>query len=164
MKDRIFVGRVLFRREGLLVEVLNRYRSWRVLIFMMALLTAGCVVAIALSRIAVLLPGTLEQASVYLTLVGGLAILFLVFAFVVMIGERGTTVITDRGILYGGMFQRWAEIRCCAMRKTRRGLVVWIQTRRRLRLYFRERDSEVVEKLIRYFCSEEVLSPDCRSG
>ena len=163
MKDRTFVGKVLFRRESLVLDVLNRYRSSRMLLFMAAIIIAGCALAITLSQIAILLPNAHQQATLYPWIVIGLTGLFIIFALVVTMGERRTTVITDSGILYGGMFQRWAEIRCCAMRKTRRGLIVWVRTKRRIRMYFRGRDSEIVEKLIRGFCSEEVLSPDCRS-
>jgi hypothetical protein len=76
-------------------------------------------------------------------------------------GERGSTVITDAGILYGGMFQRWPEIRYCAMRKTRRGLIVWVRTKRRIRMYFKGTDSETVEKLFRSFCRKDAFDYEC---
>lgn len=161
MRDRVLVGKVLFRRESLVLEVLHRYRSSRMLLFMAAIIVAGCALAISLSQIAILLPDHLQQAGVYLLLVAGLAGLFMVSALVVTMGERGITVITDAGILYGGMFQRWPEIRCCEMRKTRRGLIVWVRTRRRIRMYFKGRDSEIVEKLFKSFCRKDAFDYEC---
>lgn len=155
------MGKVLFRRDSLVLEVLHRYRSSRMLLFMATIIVAGCALAIILSQIAILLPDYLQQAGVYLLLVAGLAGLFVVSALAVTMGERGTTVITDAGILYGGMFQRWAEIRCCEMRKTKRGLIVWVRTRRRIRMYFKGRDSEIVEKLFRSFCKKDALEYEC---
>ena len=155
------MGKVLFRRESLMLDVLHRYRSSRMLLFMAAIIVAGCALVIALSQITFLLPGYLQESYLYLLLVAGLAGIFLVSALAVTLGERGTTVITDAGILYGGMFQRWPEIRCCEMRKTRRGLIVWVRTRRRIRMYFRGRDSEIVEKLFRAFCRKDAFEYEC---
>ena len=146
----------------MLLEVINRYRSSSMLLFLAVIIVAGCAITTVLSRVATIVPGSAWQ--IYYTVVAGLSLLFLLSFLAITMGERCSTVITDAGILYGGMFQRWTEIRCCAMRKTRRGLVVWVRTRRRIRMYFRGRDSETVEKLIRHFCREEVMSPDCRSG
>ncbi|CAJ36206.1 hypothetical protein RCIX842 [Methanocella arvoryzae MRE50] len=161
MRERTFVGKVLFRRESLVLDVLHRYRSSRMLLFMAAIIIAGCVLVIAFSQIALLLPGDMQQSGFYMLVVSGLAGLFIISALVAILGERRTTVITDAGILYGDMFQRWPEIRCCEMRKTRRGLIVWIRTRKRIRMYFRGRDSEIVEKLFRSFCRKDAFDYEC---
>jgi len=86
---------------------------------------------------------------------------FFLVAAVAVIEERPETVITDTGILYAGIFQRWAEIRCCVMRKTRRGLIVWTRSRRRLRMYFRGQDAETIEQLFHNFCSADAFVTDC---
>jgi len=160
MRDDIVAGRVLFRRESQLSDVLGKYRSSRVLIYMVAFIFTGCAVAIATSRLTFAVQGSGDQGRLYIAMIAGFAALFLLAALVVTVGNRGATVITDAGIWYGGMFERWAEIRYCTIRKTKWGLTVLVMTKRQIYMYFRSRDSETVEKLFRSFCSEDVVNSD----
>jgi uncharacterized membrane protein YobD (UPF0266 family) len=156
-------GRVLLKRESGLLEGLGRdFRSSRVLMLLSMMLVMGGGIVVVVSQLARVLP--LEDTHVRLyfqLLIVCLSAAFFLIAAVVAIKDRPETVITDTGILYGGIFQRWAEIRCCVMRKTRRGLIVWTRSRRRLRMYFRAQDAETIEQLFYRFCSADAFVTDC---
>jgi len=158
-------GRVLFRRESGLLDVAHDFRSRKVLLLLTAIVVLGGGLAIALSQVIGALPTRGDGLRPYLEfLVLGLAAGFFLLAAALAIEDRGFTVITDAGILYGGIFRRWAEVRCCAMRKTRRGLIVWTlwsRPRRRLRMYFRGRDTENIERLFLDLCGADAFVPDC---
>jgi hypothetical protein len=148
--DRV-AGRVLLKRECGLLRGLGRdFRSSRVLLLLTMMVVMGGGIIVVVSQLARVLP--LEDA--HLRLYFELLIVGLAAAFFLI-------VITDTGILYGGIFQRWAEIRCCVMRKTRRGLIVWTRSRRRLRMYFPGQDAETVEQLFHNFCSADAFVTDC---
>ncbi|OPY25789.1 MAG: hypothetical protein A4E28_02927 [Methanocella sp. PtaU1.Bin125] len=156
-------GRVLLKRECGLIEGLGRdFRSSRVLLFLSMIVIMGGGIVVVVSQLASVLP--LEDVSVRMyfeLLILGMAATFFLVAAIVVIEDRHETVITDTGILYAGIFQRWAEIRCCVMRKTRSGLIVWTRSRRRLRMYFRGQDAETIEQLFHNFCSAEAFVTDC---
>lgn len=157
------LGKVLFRRESGLLEGLGKdFRSAKVLLLLTTIVVMGGALTVSLSQVARILPVPDESLRLYFyLLIIVLAAAFFLMAAAMAVEDRGATVITDRGILYGGIFQRWAEIRCCVMRKTRRGLIVWTRSRRRLRMYFRGKDTDHIEKLFLDFCSTDAFSPDC---
>lgn len=156
-------GRVLLKRESGLLEGLGRdFRSSRVLMLLSTIVILGGGIVVVISQFAAALP--LEAGHMRLgfeLLIVGLAAIFFLIAAAVAIDDRPQTVITDTGILYAGIFQRWAEIRCCVMRKTRHGLIVWTRSRRRLRMYFPGRDADTIEQLFRDFCSADAFVTDC---
>lgn len=156
-------GRVLLKRESGLLESLGRdFRSSRVLLFLSMIVVMGGGIVVVVSQLASVLPLEVTHVRLYFELlIIGMAASFFLVAAVAVIEERPETVITDKGILYAGIFQRWAEIRCCVMRKTRRGLIVWTRSRRRLRMYFRGQDAETIEQLFHNFCSADAFVTDC---
>ncbi|MGA9140969.1 MAG: hypothetical protein WBZ29_12140 [Methanocella sp.] len=165
-RDGRIAGRVLLKRENGLLEGLGRdFRSSRVLMLLSMIVVMGGGIIVIVSRLASALP--LEDARVRLyfeLLIVGLAAAFFIIAAVLAIEDRPETVITDTGILYGGIFQRWAEIKCCVMRKTRRGLIVRTRSRRALRMYFRGQDAEKIEQLFYNFCSADAFVPSGYKG
>jgi hypothetical protein len=166
MKDERAAGRILLKRETGLLEGLGRdFRTSRVLLLFASVVAMGGGTTAILSDLSDTLPLRDTNVRLYVQLlIIGLAAAFFVAAAVMVIEDRQPTVITDTGILYAGIFQRWGEIRCCVMRKTGRGLVVWTRSRRRLRMYFPGRDAETIEALFRSFCSAEAFVPDNCKG
>jgi uncharacterized membrane protein YobD (UPF0266 family) len=165
MKEERIAGRILLKRDYGFFEGLGRdFRTSRMMLLLATAAVMGAGMAAVISDLSAVLP--LEDASVRTgieLLIIGMASAFFLIVSVLVIEERPATVITDTGVLYAGVFQRWAEIRCCVMRKTRRGLVVWTRSRRNLRMYFRSRDAETIEALFHNFCSAEAFVPgNCR--
>ncbi len=164
--DRRIAGRVLLKRENGMLEGLGRdFRSSRVLMLLSMIMVMGGGIVVVASQLASVLPLEDARARLYFeVLIIGLSAAFFVIAAVAAIEVRSKTVITDTGILYGGIFQRWAEIKCCVMRKTRRGLVVWTRSRRAVRMYFRGQDTETIEQLFYNFCSADAFMPPGYKG
>jgi hypothetical protein len=160
---RPVAGKVLFRRENRLMASLGRdSRSRKVLLLLTAIVVLGGVLTVAIMPLLEFMPAQEGQARlIFEVIIAVLAVSLFFLAARLSFEDRGDTVITDRGILYGGIFRRWADIRCCVMRKTRRGLVVWVRAKGRIRLYFGGDDTDRVERLFRDFCSADAFSPDC---
>jgi uncharacterized membrane protein YobD (UPF0266 family) len=167
MKEERIAGRILLKRDYGFFEGLGRdFRTSRVLLLLAMVAVMGGGITAIISDLSCALP--LQDGRFRLgveLLIIGLATAFFVTVTILVVEDRPSTVITDTGILYAGVFQRWAEIRCCVMRKTRRGLVVCTRSRRSLRMYFRSRDAEAIEALFYNFCSAEAFVPgNCRGS
>ena len=166
MREERVAGRILLKRDYSFFEGLGHdFRTSRVLLLLSTVVVMGGGITAIISDLSSALP--LRDGRVRLgleLLIIGLAAAFFLTVTALVVEDRSSTVITDTGILYAGVFQRWAEIRCCVMRKTRRGLVVWTRSRRSLRMFFHGRDAEAVEALFHDFCSVEAFVPgDCHS-
>lgn len=155
--ERTVSGKVLFIRESLPLDaIVVNIRSVKLIAYFSVAIFMGGLLVIGVSQVASVVPGIRGEARVYLeALVIILATLFLVSVLAMTMGDRKKTVITDTGILYGGVFQRWEDIRYYVMRKTRRGLFVCIGAKRHMRMYFRGRDSETIQGLFYDLCSGE---------
>lgn len=167
MKEERIAGRILLKRDYGFFEGLGRdFRTSRVMLLLTTVVVMGGGITAIISDLSGALPlqdGQIRQGLELLII--GLAAIFFLTVTVLIVEDRPSTVITDTGILYAGVFQRWAEIRCCVMRKTRRGLVIWTRSRRNLRMYFRSRDAETIEALFHDFCSAEAFVPgNCRDS
>jgi hypothetical protein len=167
MREERIAGRILLKRDYGFFEGLGRdFRTSRVMLLLSTVVVMGGGITAIISDVSGALP--LQDARVRLgleLLILGLAGAFFLTVTVLIVEDRPSTVITDTGILYAGVFQRWTEIRCCVMRKTRRGLVIWTRSRRNLRMYFHSRDSEAIEALFHDFCSAEAFVPgNCRGS
>jgi hypothetical protein len=167
MKEERIAGRILLKRDYGFFEGLGRdFRTSRVLLLLATVIVMGGGVTAIISDLSSALP--LQDGRVRMgieLLIMGLAAAFFVTMTILIVEERPSAVITDTGILYAGVFQRWAEIHCCVMRKTRRGLVVWTRSRRSLRMYFHSRDAETIEAIFYNFCNAEAFVPgNCRGS
>jgi hypothetical protein len=167
MKEERIAGRILLKRDYGFFEGLGRdFRTSRVLLLLATVAVMGGGVTAIISDLSCALP--LQDGRVRLgieLLIIGLATAFFLTVTVLIVEDRPSAIITDTGILYAGVFQRWAEIRCCAMRKTQRGLVVWTRSRRSLRMYFHSRDAETIEAIFHNFCNAEAFVPgNCRGS
>jgi uncharacterized membrane protein YobD (UPF0266 family) len=167
MREEPISGRILLKRDYGFFEGLGRdFRTSSIMMLLAAVVVMGGGITAIISDLSVALPLQDERVRLGIELlIIGLAAAFFMIVTVVVVEVRPSMVITDTGILYAGVFQRWAEIRCCVMSKTRRGLVVWTRSRRNLRMYFRSRDAEMVEMLFHNFCSAEAFVPgNCRGS
>lgn len=155
--ERPVSGKVLFTRESPPLDaIVMNIRAVKLIAYFSVVIFMGGLLVIGVSQVASILPGARGEARAYLeALIIALAFLFLVCVLAMTMGDRKRTVITDTGILYGGVFQRWDDIRYYVMRKTRRGLFVCIGAKRRMRMYFQGRDSEAIQRLFNDLCRGE---------
>jgi hypothetical protein len=165
MREERIAGRILLKRDYGFFEGLGRdFRTSRVVLLLATVAVMGGGTTAIISDLSDTLP--MEDGRVRFALellIIGLATAFFMTMAILVVEDPPAMVITDTGILYAGVFQRWAEIRCCVMRKTRRGLIVWTRSRRSLRMFFRSRDAEAIEAFFHNFCSAEAFVPgNCR--
>jgi hypothetical protein len=165
MKEERIAGRILLKRDYGFFEGLGRdFRTSRMMLLLATAAVMGAGIAAVISDLSAVLP--LEDSGVRFgieLLIIGMASAFFLTVSVFVIEERPSAVITDTGILYAGVFQRWADIRCCVMRKTHRGLVIWTRSKRNLRMYFSSRDADIIEAFFLKFCKSEAFVPgNCR--
>lgn len=153
------VGRILFKREYSTLDAIKQdFGTFKLVLFFTAAILAVSFISISVSPIIKMLSDawSIPLKVVYFEALSILTVIFfLSLIIVIVLSGRRTTIITDMGILYGGIFQRWEEIRCYVIHKTHKGTVIWIYSRQPLkdmRMHFRRNDSHIVEKFFMDYC------------
>lgn len=160
------VGRVLFKREyGMLEAFRHDFSRARMVLSLVASIIIGFLVAVMTPmtlRMIEVIHGEPPDTEYFNIMVGGIAAMSVLLTAFFFMDCKRTTMITDMGVMYGGMFQRWEEIKCYAVNSTKNGIVVWTYSKRpfrNMRMYFRNKDSTAVQKYFSQFCGIEKPGP-----